>query len=129
MGLFSSSSSSSTKNYSEETSTNNVDNRVTDGNSGNIGGNISITAGAGVNDVNISRTDYGALDTASDIADRAFDMSQSAFTSSQQSIKEIAGDAVYVARDITTDNTAKTIQYGIIAAAIVAAVAMYARIK
>jgi len=129
MGLFSSSSSSSTKNYSEETSTNNVDNRVTDGNSGNIGGNISITAGAGVNDVNISRTDYGALDTASDIADRAFDMSQSAFTSSQQSIKEIAGDAVDVARDITTDNTAKTIQYGIIAAAIVAAVAMYARIK
>jgi hypothetical protein len=128
MGLFSSSSSSETKNIVDEVNTNNVDNRVTDGD-GNIGGNISVTAGDNLSDLSIVTTDFGALDTAEGIANKAFDLSQNAFTSSQSAIKKISADAIDVARDITTDNTAKTIQYGIIAAAFIGAVAIYVRMN
>jgi DNA-directed RNA polymerase len=127
--LFSSESSSTTKNIVDETNTNNVDNRVTEGENNNIGGNITVAAGDNLSEVSITTTDFGALDTAESISMRAFETSKNAFQSSQDAVKTIAADAVDVARSLTTDNTAKTLQYGIIAAAIIGAVAIYSRIK
>jgi hypothetical protein len=127
--LFSSKSSSKTSSQVDETNTNNVDNRVTDGEGNNIGGNVSITAGDNLSEVSITSTDFGALDTAQAISMKAFETSQSAFASSQSAIQNIAGNALDVAQDLTTDNTAKTLQYGIIAAAFIGAFALYARMK
>jgi hypothetical protein len=129
MGLFSSSSTSETKNIVDETNTNNVDNRVTEGENNNIGGNITVAAGDDLSNLTITSTDFGALDTARSISMKAFETSASAFQTSQDAVRTIAADAVDVARDLTTDNTAKTLQYGIIAAAIIGAVAIYARMK
>jgi hypothetical protein len=127
--LFSSESSSKTSSDIDETNTNNVDNRVTEGENNNIGGNITIAAGQDLSGVNITSTDFGALDTAQAISMKAFETSSSAFSSSQDAIKTIAGNALDVAQDLTTDNTAKTLQYGIIAAALIGGVAIYARMK
>jgi hypothetical protein len=127
--LFSSESSSETSSDIDETNTNNVDNRVTEGENNNIGGNITIAAGQNLSEVNVTTTDFGALDTAQSISMKAFETSSSAFSSSQDAIKTIAGNALDVAQDLTTDNTAKTLQYGIIAAALIGGVAIYARMK
>jgi hypothetical protein len=129
-------SSNTTKDFT----TNNVDNRVGEG---DIGGNINLTisditatagdtlagagGGGGVN-TTITTSDFGALDTASDLADRAFQFSEnaaSAFSESSKSSIEKAiessastvGRALGIAEGATQDESARTQQLVIIAVA------------
>ena len=99
MGLFGGSKSSSNIEI-EETNTNNVDNRVGGDDANNVfGGNQSVVAGDGGGDINLTTTDFGAVQGALDaniaVSSNAFDFSQEAFEGSLS----FAGDALGFADD------------------------------
>jgi len=136
VGLLSSKSSSSTSNYSDEKNYNTLDNRVIDADTANVGGNVSINAGAGVSGVTVTTTDFGAIDTAGDIAEQSFSFSGSTVTSALDSVNKTvsgalssvsssASQAISAAKDATQGEGAKTIQIAIAGAAIVAAVFIF----
>jgi len=120
-------SSTKSENRSRESTVNNVDNRTADG---SIGGNVNLNlselqlkGGVGVGDqslnIDISTTDFGALDAASDIADQSI----SAISMAQSSVNAAVSGAVDAVKDIaanaTQDEGARTTQLVIIAGAVV----------
>lgn len=151
-------SSTASTNTTQDFTTNNVDNRVAEGDA-SIGGNINVNLadistdqgaalgagigggsgggaasglpGGSVNTV-ITTSDFGALDAASDLADRAFSFSDNAVqqlgavtSSAVSSASESAKNAV---ANVTRDEGARTTQIMIAAAAIVA-VALFIRVR
>lgn len=144
-------SSSSSKNYtsSVETSQTQVDNRIVDGDGANIGGNVTLSnTGAGSGTFNVTTTDYGALDAASELAGDALDfgdnISGRAFTSvnnSVEAVRTIAGDAgatISGALNKVTDfatsqqpdqSSSRTLQLLIVSMGVVGAVALWRRSK
>ena len=137
-------SSTSSTNTTQDFVTNNVDNRVSDG---DIGGNINVNlsdistnqesglsagvgsgatpAGGGVN-LAITTSDFGALDAASEISDNAFAFSSQAanqlgaVTASAIDKANKFGDAALgLASEATRDEAARTTQLLIIAGALV----------
>lgn len=150
-------SSTASTNSTSETTTNNVDNRVAEGDA-SIGGNINLNfsdistdqgaaLGAGIGgsgggaasgmpggSVNtiITTSDFGALDAASELADSAFEFSNSAVaqlgavtSSAVSTASESAKNAV---ENITRDESARTTQIMIVAAAVVG-VALFIRMR
>ena len=133
MGSKSSSATSST-NTTKDTTINNVDNRVAEGD-GSIGGNINVnfsdlqtgsgsTLGGGGGDItaNITTGDFGALDTAKNIAEDAFNFSNSALGSiggTVQALRDTASDSVKVAESAARDESARTMQFAILGVIIV----------
>jgi hypothetical protein len=129
-------SSTSSTNTTQDFVTNNVDNRVSDG---DIGGNINVNLSdistnqesglsAGVGSVNLAITtsDFGALDAASEISDNAFAFSSQAanqlgaVTASAIDKANKFGDAALgLASEATRDEAARTTQLLIIAGALV----------
>lgn len=127
MGFFDKKSSSRTTN--NDATTNNVDNRLAE--NGDIGGNISVNlsnvsansdsgtaslggSGGGVT-TNITTSDFGALDAASELSDRAFSFAESAVGSSAQTSADAISKAVEVAKTATNDESARTQQLIILA--------------
>lgn len=142
-------SSTASTNTTQDFTTNNVDNRVAEGDA-SIGGNINVNLadistdqgaalgagiggsgggaasglpGGSVNTV-ITTSDFGALDAASELADRAFSFSDNAVSqlgavtsSAVSSASESAKNAV---ANVTRDEGARTTQIMIAAGAIVA---------
>ena len=112
-GLFSSKSKSTTSTTVDEQNNSNVDNRVTEGENVNIGGNISINAGENLSSVSVTTTDFGAVDAGADIAISAVSAS-----------KNIANNALNIANEATQnateDSQASITQLAIIAGALVA---------
>lgn len=134
MGLFGGSKSSSTTNIDENNLTT-ADNRLIEGDGANIGGNVAVgEAGDGLT---ITTTDFGALDAASELADRSF----TSVDNSVQAVRTIAGDAGaaisgalnkvtdYATSQQPDDKSSKTLQLLIISMAVVGAVALYRRGK
>ena len=150
MGSKSSSKTSST-NTTKDLTTTNADSRVAEGD-GDIGGNINVNfsdisttrqggnaldltgIGGGNGDPqgsgniisNITTSDFGALDTASEIAENAFSFSQGTVTqlgntvaSTVATLREVAEDAVGVAESAARDESARTTQLAIVAAGLV----------
>ena len=134
----SSKASTSSINTTKDFVTNNVDNRVGEG---DIGGNINLTlsdittsggsrggktGGAGDSrggvNVDIMTSDFGALDAASDLSDRAFSFSENVASSLSASSTNAINKAIEVAQDATQDEGARTTQLVIIAVAGVAGV-------
>lgn len=131
-----SSSSTSSVNTTKDTTINNVDNRVAEGDA-SIGGNINVnfsdiqTEGAALGGgggvvANISTSDFGALDTASDIADNAFNFSNQALAQLGSSVsgavgalRQTAGDAVEVAEAASRDESARTMQFVVLGVIVV----------
>jgi len=116
MGLFSSSKSSSKKTTNiRSQDVNNVDNRVTDADVANIGGNVSVTAGNNLSEVNVTTTDFGAIDSALDVAETSFSDSLNAITASVGAsvgaLRETAKDSVAVAESAARDESARTMQF------------------
>ena len=148
-------SSTASTNSTSETTTNNVDNRVAEGDA-SIGGNINLNfsdistdqgaalgagiggggaasgmPGGSVNTV-ITTSDFGALDAASELADRAFSFSDNAVqqlgavtSSAVSTASESAKNAV---ENITRDESARTTQIMIVAATVVG-VALFIRMR
>jgi len=119
-------SSTSSVNTTQDFTTNNVDNRVSEG---DIGGNINLTLsdissgdsgalghGGGVN-TTITTSDFGALDTASELNDRALEFAESASASAISSNASAVKDAINVAQSATQDEAARTQQLIILAVA------------
>ena len=133
-------SSTSSSNSTQDFTTNNVDNRVSEG---DIGGNINLTlsdistgsgggggllsadavAGVGGNEgvnVEITTSDFGALDTASELSDRAFQFAESATSNAISSNAQSVKDAINVAQSATQDEAARTQQFLILGGVVVA---------
>lgn len=109
-----SSSSTSSTNISEETNINTVDNRV-GGDDANLAGNITINASdSDAGNISITTTDLGALDAASEIADRSLQLSSDAFGAALSSNQQAVDDAIDVAKEASTDEGARTTQLLII---------------
>lgn len=143
MGSKSSSATSST-NITKDTTTNNVDNRVAEGDA-KIGGNINLNLsdittsagsegagnGGGVN-VGITTSDFGALDTASQISDSAFEFAGSSARQLSESVgaslstaKDAVSKAVNVAQSVAQDEGARTQQILIVGAVVVGVAAVW----
>ncbi len=118
MGLFGGSKSSSKK-YIRETNVNNVDNRVTEADVANIGGNVSISAGDNLSAVSVTTTDFGAIDKAGELAQSAFESSAGSVATAVGALKATAGDAVKVAESAARDESARTMQFLILGVALV----------
>ena len=125
-GLFSSDSKSTTSNTNEETTTTNVDNRVSDGDNGIFEGNTSFTAKGNIDNVTVTKTDYGALDSAEAIVNASLSALSDGFTAvnetaqnAVESAKDTAGDALDIASEATRDEGARTLQFGLGLAGIV----------
>lgn len=122
MGLFSSSKSKSKTNI-DETNINNVDNRVTEADVANIGGNVSVGAGDSLSNVSITTTDFGAVDRALDTAESSFSNSlnaiQSSVGQSVAALRDTAEDSVKVAEAATRDESARTMQFLVLGVVIV----------
>lgn len=143
-------SSTSSTNTTQDFVTNNVDNRVSDGDiGGNIninlsdistdqgaalgagiggsgGGAASGLPGGSVNTV-ITTSDFGALDAASEISDSAFEFSTQAASQlgavtaeAVDKANRFGNEALALASEATRDESARTTQLLIIAAAVVA---------
>lgn len=136
MGSKSRSSTAST-NITKDTTINNVDNRVAEGDA-SIGGNINVNFsdlktgnGASVGNggdivANISTSDFGALDAASDIADDAFEFSNqtlsqagSTVSGAVSALRQTARDAVDVAESAARDESARTMQFVVLGVIVV----------
>jgi len=144
MGLFSASSSSTTQNDLDETSAQNVDNRVSDGDDAIFEGNVSLTAGQNIGSVTLTRTDYGAIDTAGAIINQSLSALSKGFETVNNTARSVinsaesntsrafdtagelsddalntANNALKVASESTRDEGARTIQTGFILAGLV----------
>tara|TARA_R110000772_G_scaffold264301_2_gene384778 strand:+ start:3301 stop:3702 length:402 start_codon:yes stop_codon:yes gene_type:complete len=130
MGLFGGSKSSTSDN-SVEVVQNVADNRVIE--SGNIGGNQSISIGGSSDNLTVTTTDFGALDAATEFVDRSLTSVDNALGA----VNTMAGDAgstigaaLEKVSDFATTQTggtsSKTIIY-LIAAVSVVAVALVMR--
>jgi hypothetical protein len=129
MGLLSSSSrSSSTTNVDEQNNTS-VDNRVTDADNAFVGGNVSVAAGDEGGDINISTTDFGALDTASQIADSAFSFSSQASSDLTSGLNTAVSAVKGIADNATKDEAARTQQFLILGAVVIAGVYAFVFVK
>lgn len=111
-----------------------ADNRVVDGDGAIIGGNITLSnTGEGSGEFNVTTTDFGALDAASELSGRAL----TSVDNSVEAVRTIAGDAgatISGALNKVTDfatsqqpdqKEAKTLQLIVIAVAVVGAVYVY----
>ena len=138
MGSKSSSSTSST-NTTQDFTTNNVDNRVSDG---DIGGNINLTlsdistagsgvfaAGGGGVNTTITTSDFGALDAASELSDRAFAFAEKTASSAAMSNTAALKSAFGVAKSAAQDEGARTRQLLIISGVVVAVSFIFLRRK
>lgn len=101
MGLFSKKNSSTINNHDETQTTNNNDSRAGDGSI--FGGNQSVVVGDGGADVNLTTTDFGAVQGALDaniaVSSNAFEFSQEAFEGSLDFAGEALGSAFASAED------------------------------
>jgi len=140
-----SSSKTSSTNTTKETNINNVDNRINEGD-GSIGGNVNLslsdTSASG--DINnyVTTTDFGAIDTAENIAELSLtessksifealgvtkEITSSAIESNNSTVEKfgdsidalgsVAKNALGVASEATRDETAKSLRYAMFAAA------------
>ena len=129
-------SSSRSQTKSTESSQTLADNRVVDGDNAIIGGNITLSnTGDGAGEFNVTTTDFGALDAASELSERAL----TSVDNSVGAVQTIAGDAgaqISKALNKVTDfatsqqpdqSSSKTLQLLIISMAVVGAVALYRR--
>lgn len=127
-------SSSRSQTKSTESSQTLADNRVVDGDGAIIGGNITLSnTGEGSGEFNVTTTDFGALDAASELSGRAL----TSVDNSVEAVRTIAGDAgatISGALNKVTDfatsqqpdqKEAKTLQLIVIAVAVVGAVYVY----
>lgn len=127
-------SSSRSQTKSTESSQTLADNRVVDGDNAIIGGNITLSnTGEGSGEFNVTTTDFGALDAASELSGRAL----TSVDNSVEAVRTIAGDAgatISGALNKVTDfatsqqpdqKEAKTLQLIVIAVAVVGAVYVY----
>lgn len=114
------------------------DSRVVDGDNAIVGGNITLSnTGEGSGEFNVTTTDFGALDAASELSGRAL----TSVDNSVQAVQTIAGDAgatLSGALNKVTDfaksqqpdqKSSRTLQLLIISVAVVGAVALYRRAK
>jgi hypothetical protein len=123
-------SKSSSASVNTDVTQNLADNRVIDGGGAgntNVGGNITISqTGNGRGEYNITTTDFGALDTASEAIDRSFASAENSISA----VQTIAGDAgatisaaLNKVTDFATTQTApeggQTTQYIVLALAVV----------
>lgn len=113
-----------------------ADNRVVEGDNAIIGGNITLSnTGSGSGQFNVTTTDFGALDAASELSGRAL----TSVDNSVKAVQTIAGDAgatISQALNRVTDfatsqqpdeKSSKTLQLIIVSVAVVGAVAIYRR--
>ncbi len=101
-------SSTSSTNTTQDFTTNNVDNRVAQGD-GLIGGNINLNAhDSTVGNVNITTTDLGALDAASKLAERSLGTSE-----------VLIDSALDVAAKAAEDDSSETLKYLVIGLTVV----------
>ncbi len=141
MGLFDKKSKNTTN--VRETNVDNSDNRLVEADRAIVGGNINITqgdnnsrgglGGDGGGNISITTTDFGALDTASNIADGAFELSNNSLnrvgesvSSAVGALRNVAKDAVDVAKSASQDESARTMQF-VILGLTVAGVAFFFR--
>jgi hypothetical protein len=127
-------SSSRSKTSSTESSQTLADNRVVDGDNAIIGGNITLSnTGSGSGQFNVTTTDFGALDAASELSGRAL----TSVDNSVAAVRTIAGDAGatisgalakvtdFAASQQPDQKEAKTLQLIVIAVAVVGVVYVY----
>ncbi len=127
-------SSSRSKTSSTESSQTLADNRVVDGDNAIIGGNITLSnTGSGSGQFNVTTTDFGALDAASELSGRAL----TSVDNSVEAVRTIAGDAGatisgalakvtdFAASQQPDQKEAKTLQLIVIAVAVVGVVYVY----
>lgn len=112
-----------------DSSNTNADNRIIEGNNAIMGGNVTLSnAGDGSGVFNVTTTDFGALDVASELAERSI----TSIDNSVAAVQEIAGDtgarlnsALNKVTDFATTQSgatsSETIKYLIIAVAVVGA--------
>ncbi len=111
MGLFSSSkSSSSTTNITE------VDTVSAEGGDNTTA--VNVKGG----DVSLTTTDFGALDTASDISERAFDFADTSQKAASDTFKEATEATKEIALAAAQDEAARTQQLLIVGIVVVAAI-------
>lgn len=132
MGSKSRSSTSST-NITKDSTVNNVDNRVAEGDA-RIGGNINVNTSdvAGASNLTITTSDFGALDTASEISDNAFefagssaDRASESVAASLSTVRDAVSKAVGVAQSATQDEAARTQQFLILGGVVIAVAVAY----
>ena len=139
-------SSASSVNTTKDTVVNNVDNRVAEGDA-SIGGNINVNlsdiftptsshksknkngglGGSGGNDegaaggvsVDISTSDFGALDTASQISDKAFEFAGTTASSLNSTVTQAVDKVGKIAQEATQDESARTQQLLIVGVSLV----------
>jgi len=110
-----SSSRTTSTNTTQDFTTNNVDNRIAEGDA-KIGGNVNLNAqDSSVGNVSITTTDHGALDTASDLAEIGLNAASSAFESASM----VANDALEVANKAAEDDSSETLKYLVVGLTIV----------
>jgi len=103
-----SSSRTTSSNTTQDFTTNNVDNRIAEGDA-MIGGNVNLNAqDSSVGNVQITTTDHGALDVASDLV-----------SNSLNTAELIAGDALEVANKAAEDDSSETLKYLVVGLTIV----------
>jgi len=119
-------SKSRTSSSTKEITTNTVDNRIAEGD-GDIGGNLNVNlSDSGGASLNITTSDFGALDAASEISESAFTFAGDAVgqlgattSSAFDSVEETAEKAVRVAENAARDESARTLQFVVIGTVIV----------
>jgi hypothetical protein len=134
-------SSSRSQTKSTRSSQTLADNRVVDGDNAIIGGNITLSnTGEGSGEFNVTTTDFGALDAASELSGRAL----TSVDNSVEAVQTIAGDAgatISKALNKVTDfatsqqpdrldeKSSRTLQILIVSVAVVGGVALWRRSK
>jgi hypothetical protein len=138
MGLFGGSKSKSTTNIDENNLTS-VDNRLVEADTANVGGNVSV--GEAGSNLNITTTDFGALDAASELARESLNYGETVTRNSVDAVRIMAGDAgasinsalskvtKFATSQQPDQKASSTLQLLIISVAIVGAVALYRRGK
>lgn len=137
MGLFDKESNSNTT--VDETNVNNVDNRAVQADEANIGGNVSLNFGdididnrrgygadiSPVGDISVTTTDFGALDTASEITDRSFDFSSDVVNTLSSTVNETVDAVQEIAQSATQDEAARTQQFLILGGVLVSITVLF----
>lgn len=126
MPLFGGSSSRTTTEIDERNFTN-VDNRV-GGDRSVFGGNQSVQAGDYSN-INLTTTDFGAIDAATNITDSAIEFSRDALSASINSSQAAVDDAITLAQSVSVDQAARTTQMLIVGGVIAAVFLIYVSFK
>jgi hypothetical protein len=121
--LFSSKSKSTSTSTNEELTSNAVDNRVVDSDSAFVEGNFTLSSSGTVGNVNVSKTDFGALDTAGNIAESALSFANSASERANETlssaVKSTVGAVQSIASNVTKDESAESIKFAIVGAAVI----------